>query len=114
MTVGWESRAAAAQSAQRTLVRCRLHLHEVVFDLLEQAFFRRRIIHRQGVAQLFQQSPLLARKPGGNLNLDANQEVAATAAVYDRDALIAEAELRAALRALGNFELARLAQRGYF
>src|SRR6202451_192141 len=88
-------------------------LHEVVLDLLEEAFFRRRIIDRQGIAQLFQQLPLLARKPAGNLDLDANQQVAATAAVYHRDALITEAELRAALRALRNSEPAGLAQRGY-
>src|SRR5689334_16554993 len=87
---------------------------EVVFDLLEKPLLGGLIFRRQGVTQLLQQFFLLAAEPGRNAYVDMHVEVAAGVAVDDRHALVADAELGPALGSLGDLELVRLLERGYF
>ena len=49
--------------------RSRCSLHEVVFDLIEDAF-RRLVVHRKGIAQLFEELALLAGEARGHLDAD--------------------------------------------
>jgi hypothetical protein len=52
-------------------------LHEVVFDLLEEALFRRGVVHRQRFAGLFQELALFAGQARGDADFDVREEVPA-------------------------------------
>src|SRR5579883_1550347 len=89
-------------------------LHEVVFDLLEETLFRRRIVDGQGVPKLFEQLALFAGDARRDANVNVDVEIAAAAAVDVGNALVLEPELRAGLRAFRDLQLVRLFERGDF
>src|SRR5208283_3746590 len=88
-------------------------LYEVVFHLFEQAFFRRCVVHRQTVAQQFEQAALVAVQARGNSDVDVDDQVAAGAAVQNRDALMTQLEFRAALGTFRNLQPMRAFEGGY-
>ena len=84
--------------------------HEVVFDLVEEAFFAGTIVDGQHLAQLFEKFTLLPGEARGHLHGDVDIEIAAVAAIENRHALMADLELRPVLRAFGNLEFVRRAK----
>src|SRR5438309_13190 len=57
-------------------------LHEVIFDLLEYAFFRRLVLDGKRLAQLFEKLALRPAQFGGDLHVDVNEKIAAAVSVY--------------------------------
>src|ERR1043165_6307755 len=122
LTIGsWSGKAQSSRNAaiRRVTARrqfrkyCR-RLHEVVFDFFEDSLFRGTVVHGQGVAKLLHELALLASEAHGQLYRDVHVLIAAAVGVQDRDAFVAQLELRAVLRAFGNLELLRALDRRHF
>ena len=82
-------------------------LAEDVFYLVEDrgVALGRLVFYFQGRAELFDQLALFARELGGGQHADVIVQIAFAAAARVGESLGLEAEDRAALRALGNFQL---------
>src|SRR5262245_48502084 len=79
-------------------------LHKVVFYLLKKAFLGGLVLDRQRFAQFLEQLSLGPVQLARHLHVDVHEKVSAPVTVDVGHTLAANAELRARLRAFGNFQ----------
>src|SRR5437879_5165252 len=79
------------------------HLHEVVFDFINDALLVRLVLHRERLAQLLEHPTLLASQLAGNAHVDMDEQVAAAGGLQSGNAQIPKTNSRSALRSLRNF-----------